>query len=416
LTPPPRGGHFSVSLVCLARDLIVHSGSSLCCAAAALALIGRRLGLASPTPSSSTIRSWLLRLGCYALCCPLPQGVAWAWLVDHTIQIGPQKLLVILGCPLPQVPFGHRNLTLQDLRLVALVPMEQSTHDLVDAELEKAVARTGQPRVIVSDHANDLKKGIEDFCRRHPQAAAVHDVAHYGANVLENRWTRDPRWQEFLRRLSQGNQKMRHTAEAYLLAPTLRPKARFMNVGPLLRFAQRVLRLLERETPPARVVEQYGWLLEYREALTGWLEEHRVVQATIERVRRHGLNAGTLAALEQSWGQLSDRPSTAMVAGYMRAYARKYGGQAKVGETLPGSTEVLESSFGKLKRLQGEASAAGFTGLVLALGALTGPADEAEVRQALDAVPNKGAEGWVKRTLGATLHWLRRQILGQNEE
>src|SRR5437867_9830459 len=57
-------------------------------------------------------------------------------------------------------------------------------------------------------------------------------------------------------------------------------------------------------------------------------------------------------------------------------YARKYGGQAKAGETLVGSTEVLESSFGKLKRLQGDASAAGFTGLVLALGALTGPRSE----------------------------------------
>src|SRR5262245_65132956 len=104
-----------------------------------------------------------------------------------------------------------------------------------------------------------------------------------------------------------------------------------------------------------------------------------------------------------------------MVAGHMRAYARKYGGQARPAETLVGSTEVLESSFGKLKRLQGDASAAGFTGLVLALGALTGQTEEAEVRQAMDAVPNKKAEGWIKRTLGATVHWVRRQILGQNE-
>jgi hypothetical protein len=156
-------------------------------------------------------------------------------------------------------------------------------------------------------------------------------------------------------------------------------------------------------------------LEEYRGALTGWLEEHRVVQTTIERVRRHGLNAGTLAALEESWGELSERPGTKMVAGHMRAYARKYGAQAREGETLVGSTEVLESSFGKLKRLQGDASAGGFTGLVLALGALVGPADEAQVRQALDAVPTKEAEGWVKRTLGATLHWLRRRILGEKD-
>jgi hypothetical protein len=402
-------------VVCLARDLIAHTGASLRCAAAALAVIAQRWSLDFPTPTFSTIRSWLLRLGCYALCRPLPKDVPWVWLVDHTIQLGPQKLLVIYGCPLAEVPFGQRNLALEDLRLVALVPMAQSTHELVDAELQKATARTGVPRLIVSDHGTDLKKGIEEFQTRHADTAFVHDVAHYGANVLENRWERDPRWQEFVRRLSAGNQKLRHTAEAYLLAPTLRPKARFMNVGPLLRFADRVLRLLQREAPAVRVVEQYAWLLEYRDALTGWLEEHRVVQRTIEQVRRHGVNAGTLAALEVAWGPLSDRVGTQMVAGHMRAYARRYGRQAREGETLVGSTEVLESSLGKLKHLQGDTAAGGFTGLVLALGALTGPTDEAEVRQALDAVPNKEAEGWVKRTLGATLHWLRRQFLGQKD-
>jgi hypothetical protein len=399
LTPPPRGGHFSVSLVCLACDLVLRTGASFRTADAVLALIAQYWNLPFATPSFSTIRSWILRRGCYALCCPLPKDVRWVWLIDHTIQIGSQKLFVIFGCPLGDVPFGKRNLALADLRLIALVPMEESTHELVDAELEKATARTGVPHSIVSDHATDLKKGIEDFQQRHPETVHVHDVAHYGANVLENRWERDPRWKEFLRQLSQGNQKMRQTAEAYLLAPTLRSKARFMNVGPLLRFTRRVLRLLVKETPNERVVEKYGWLLDYREALAGWLEQYRLVQMTIERVRRHGVDGNTLAELEKSWGELSDRPGTKMVAGYMRVYARRYGGRAAAGETLVGSTEALESSFGKLKRLEGDASKEGFTGMVLALGALTGNASEPEVREALDAVPGKEAEGWIRRTL-----------------
>ncbi len=393
----------------------MHSGASLRCAAAVLALIAGRWDLPCCTPSFSTIRSWILRLGYYALCCPLPKDIRWLWMVDHTIQIGSQKLFVILGCPLGEVPFGERNLALADLRLIALVPMEQSTHTLVCAELEKATVRTGTPHLILSDHATDLKKGIEDFQQHYPQTIHVHDVAHYGANVLENRWERDPRWNAFVRQLSQGNQKMRQTAEAYLMAPTLRPKARFMNVGPLLRFASRVLRLLEQDKPNESVVQKYGWLLDYREALVGWLEEHRLVQTTIERVRRHGVDANTLAELEKSWGELSARPGTAMVAGHMRVYARRYGGRAGAGESLVGSTEVLESSFGKLKRLEGDASGSGFTGMVLALGAVTGKASEAEVREALDAVPRKEAEGWIKRTLGATMGWLRRQVLGKEK-
>jgi hypothetical protein len=399
----------------LARDLIVGTGASFRCAAGVLALIAKRFALASATPCFSTIRSWIIRLGCYSLRCPLPQHTSWVWMVDHTIQIGPQKLLAVVGCVLTDVPFGKRSLTLGDLRLIALVPMTHSTHEHVAAELEKATARTGVPRLIVSDHGTDVKKGVEDFQKRHPITAHVHDIAHYGANVLENRWERDPRWQEFLRQLQQVNQKMRQTADAYLVAPTLRPKGRFMSVGPLLRFAKRVLQLLEREKPHEKVVARYGWLGDYRQPLEGWLEEHRLTQTTIEWVRRHGINSETLEKLERTWGKLSERPSTGMVAGYMRVYVRKYGRQAQPSETLVGSTEALESSFGKLKRLEGDKVSGGFTGLVLALGALTGNASEATVREALDAVPQKEADGWIKRNLGATLRWLRKSVFGKEQ-
>jgi hypothetical protein len=396
------------------RDLVKGTGVALRGLADVLAVLGQCWQLPFALPTANTIRSWLLRLGCAALCCPLPCDRPWVWLVDHTIQLGPQKLLVILGCPLADVPFG-RPLTLTDLRLVALVPMAQSTHVEVAAELARAAGRTGVPRLIVSDHGTDLKKGIADFRQCHPRTLQVQDVVHYGANVLENRWDRQPRWAEFVRQLQQTNQQLRHTPDAYLLAPTLRPKARFMNVGPLLRFAGRVRRLLDRTPANERVVTHYSWLHAYDDVLPGWLEEYRLVQTTIEQVRRHGLHAGTLPALEETWGALTNRSGTQMVAGHLRAYARKYGQQAAAGETLVGSTEALESSFGKLKRLEGDAARGGFTGLVLALGALTGPADEQTVRQALDAVPNKEAEGWLQRTLGTTITWLRRHVLQEKE-
>ena len=91
-----RGGQFSLSIVRLAVDLVVRAGTSMRGAAASLSLIVERLGLAVDVPSSGAIRSWLLRLGCFALTCELAAGV-WVLFVDHTVQIGPHKLLVILG-------------------------------------------------------------------------------------------------------------------------------------------------------------------------------------------------------------------------------------------------------------------------------------------------------------------------------
>jgi hypothetical protein len=416
MSPPPLGGHYSCSLISLFLDLYLQTGASLRCAANTFAVTVRHFNLAIAVPSFTTIRAWVLRLGCYALLRPLPQEVPWLWIIDHTTQIGEKKLFVIVGCPLPAVPFGQRCLSLADLHLVALVPMEQSNQDLIADELEEATQRAGTPGQILSDQAGDLTGGIELYQRRHPGTAAVGDVAHYGANVLENRWERDPRWAEMVKRFSEVNQQIRQTKDACLLSPKLRNKARFMSVGPLLRFARRVLALLKRESPNARAQLRYGWLLGYEEDLAGWLEQYDLVDKTIKRVRLHGVNSTTLEDLEKEWGPESQRGGTKMVRGHMRVYVRKTVRQIKGGETLAGSSEVLESAFGKLKAKAGESGKGELTGMAMSLGAILGNHDEDDVRQGLEHVPQKKAEGMISRLLGPTVRWLRHQLFGETEK
>jgi len=374
-----------------------------------------RHGFASlDVPSFSTIRSWLLRVGHYALTRALDQSTAWVWLVDHTIQIGTQKILVILGCPMDQVPFGQRALQLCDLQLVALVPMEKSNAALVEAELEQAVERTGRPRLIVSDQGSDLKKGISDFQDWYPRTAYVPDVAHYGATLLEHAWDDQSRWQQFIKELQSTSAKVRQTKSAYLLAPRMRAKARFMNVQVQLRFARRVLKLLQREVPHPKATEYYGWLKDYQEDLAVWEREHGLVQTTIELVRVQGLHAGTGPLLEQAWGEIDTRDSTIRIAERLRAYVTTYQPTAK-DERFVASTEVLESSFGKLKRIERQQSQDGMTGLVLALGTMVGQSTDADLKEALETTPQKKVDNWVGRVLGQSMQWFRRQFFGETK-
>mgnify|MGYP000358181773 CR=1 FL=1 len=365
-------------------------------------------------PCFSTIRSWLLRVGHYALTRPLDKSVPWVWLADHTIQIGVQKMLVILGCPMNQVPFGQRALQLSDLQLVALVPMEKSNGALVEAELEQAVERTGRPRLIVSDQGSDLKKGIADFQSWYPGTAYVPDAAHFGATVLEHAWDDEPRWQQFIKELQSTSAKLRQTKSAYLLAPRMRAKARFMNVHVQLRFARRVLKLLQREVPHPKAVEYYGWLNDYAEDLAVWEREHGLVQTAIELVRVEGLHAGTGPLLEQAWGEIGSRDSTVRIAERLRGYVAKYQ-PANKDERFVASTEVLESSFGKLKRIERQQSQDGMTSLVLVLGAMVGTCADADLQEALDKTPQKKVDNWVGRVLGKSMQWFRRQFFAETK-
>lgn len=410
----PRGGHYPISIISLSLRLVLQACTSLRAAAAALALFVQQGFGSFAVPCFSTIRSWLLRVGCYALSRPLDRTVPWVWLIDHTIQIGSTKLLVILGCPLAQVPFGERASQLADWQLIALVPMEKSNGKAVEAELEKAMERTGAPYQIASDQGSDLLKGIGDFQSWYPRTAHVPDVAHYGANVLEKAWDNQPRWQQFMHDLKNVSAKLRQTPTAYLLPPQQRPKARFMNIGVQLRFAGRVLKLLDRPDPHAKAVEIYGWLRDYRDDLAIWEREHALVQTTIETLRVHGLHAQTQAQLDTAWQEIGPRETTIRIAEQLRDYVKCHQ-PTQAGVHFVASTEVLESSFGKLKRLERDQSGDGITGLVLALGAIVGNLSDEDLKESLDSVPQKEAEGWIDRRIGKTMQWFRRQFFKQTK-
>jgi hypothetical protein len=409
-----RGGQFSVTVVRLAVDRVLQAGASLRGAAAGLSLIAARLDLDVAMPSYSAVRSWLLRLGCHALTCSLPSG-EWVWLVDHTVQIGACKLLVIVGCLRNEAPLGERPLRQSDLHLVGLSLMERATQETVAVELTRAAKRTGAPRQIVSDQGSDLNGGVKRFQQQHPGTAHVHDLAHQAANVLKQRWGKDERWSAFVARLAQAGAKLRQTREAHLRPPTVRPKARFMNVGPTLRFAGRVLKLLDTRGSSARTEEHYGWLREYRESFTGWIGEQAVAESAVRHVRTHGVGRDTPMALEAAWSQVEWTPGARDVAARLRTAVRNEGAQARPGEALVGSTEVLESTFGTLKRLERSYAGDGFTGLTLALGAIVGNRSEETIREALGAVPKKEAEAWVKQLLGTTVQMYRRVFVSSGK-
>ena len=79
-------------------------------------------------------------------------------------------------------------------------------------------------------------------------------------------------------------------------------------------------------------------------------------------------------------------------------------GQAcKENERLLGSSEVIESVFGKQKYLERDYAKEGFTSLILGIGAFVGTLTVDSVKEALVATPVKMVVDWCKDVLGETL-------------
>lgn len=410
-----RHHHYGVRSVLVVVSLVVSAATSLRGAGRALAVMQACVGLVSWPPSWSSTRLWLLRLGYYKLTRAKEEGSDWVWIVDHVVQTGQEKCLLIVGIRLSTLPAVGEYLTHADVEPIAIYPVTQSNGEIVYQQLAEACKHTGVPREILSDQGSDLHKGIRQFCQAHPETSFIYDIKHKVAAVLKRELGATPTWQEFSRLAGQTTQRVQQTALAALAPPRQRRKARYMNVGELVAWGVRMWQYLEEESPRQewdrqRVEAAVGWVRQYRHEVEHWRQWVEVGTITEQFVKTHGVSASGAPQLQHRLAAAGTLPRTQQLCADFVQFVTEEGAKANAGERLVGSSEVIESIFGKWKRLEGEQARSGLTGLVLALGAIVAPTTATVIKQALTTVPTKTVLTWCREKLGKTVQATRRAL------
>ncbi len=155
------------------------------------------LKLDLPSPVWQTGRLWLLRLGYYKLQRPKEKADDWVWLADHTVQLGKEKCLVLLGARLSALPRDGSGLKYEDVEPTDLFPVTRSNGEIVHQQLTETATKTGVPRQIITDHGSDIKSGVERFCNEHENICYTYDITHKIATILKRELKDDESWNEF---------------------------------------------------------------------------------------------------------------------------------------------------------------------------------------------------------------------------
>jgi hypothetical protein len=77
-----------------------------------------------------------------------------------------------------------------------------------------------------------------------------------------------------------------------------------------------------------------------------------------------------------------------------------------------GSSEVIESVFGKFKRREQTQAKSGFTALILTMSAMVATTTREVIHKALETVPTNCVLEWCKKTLGNSLQAQRKKAFG----
>ena len=409
-------GQITLHILWVLRAVSFRSGSAV---AGTLIEWGVGRELFSAAPHATTVRWWLLRLGHYQLHREKEQATDWVWLIDHSNQIGKEKFLAVLGIRLAHLPPAGQALRLCDLQVIDLQPVTVSDKQVVYQQLQANVAKTGVPRAILHDRGGDLAGGTALFREAHPETIELYDVAHKAACLLKALLGGDERFRQFGGQVGRTKCQLQQTELAFLVPPKPREKARYMNLQALIQWGRQTLAMVD--APPqavlkhvttARLEEKLGWLRDYREALDEWCQVQDVISSAVEFVRQEGLSQDTPGRLAERLNPLPLRSVAAGVRSQLLAFVQDQASQARPGERLPGSSEILESCFGKYKSLERDQVHGGLTSLLLAFGACVSKITKETVHAALTQCKTKHVIEWTREKLGAT-HASKRRLAYQ---
>ena len=399
--------HYSIGHMHLWLNLVLLATTTLRCSSRALEVMFSFFNLPFKIPSWYTGRLWLMRLGYYKLNRAKTIAEDWIWILDHSVQIGQEKCLCILGIRLSQLP--TRPLNYNDLEPIELLPVIQSNGSIVYQQLESTIKKTGVPREIISDHGSDLNVGISLFIQKHPNTCLIYDIKHKTASLLKSMFEKDKEWIKFTEQCTLTKQQCQQTELAFLAPPNQRSKARYMNIDVLILWGMKTINYLNShqsemtDEAKEKIENKLSWILSKESMLNELSMVLNVIEKTETYIRHNGIMRNTSKQLAQELDGLTLNNKSLLIENNLIEFVAQESRKARKGERLLGSSEIIESLFGRQKNLSQEHSKGGFTGLVLSMAAFVSDTTQETISQAMNYAKTSTVIEWTKEKLGKTV-------------
>lgn len=366
-------------------------------------------------PSHTTIRQWLLKIGLYKLTCPKYSPSGWFFIIDTSIQMGHQKCVVVLGIKNSDI---NKNFcpTLDSAEPLVVKPLVNSPGEVIQEILEEAVAITGaSPIGIISDEGVENKKGVRLFIQNHSETIHLFDASHKINNCLKKELNNDPVWLAFKVAAANSIQHLKQSSIAHLAPPRQRSKERMHSAFHLISWGIRVLNFLDSEkavTLTSNERSKIDWIKEYRCAFHNYLYFQKICKHGLEIVHEQGyfFDMGNEFCKKIKYLSKTDQRCINF-QNKIKAILQAEGQKIPEGVNYLGSSEIIESLFGKFKAMEDNHASSGLTSLILAIPALLGKLDESIIFKALKEVSILDVKQWIEKKLGSTFLSKRRHAL-----
>lgn len=368
-------------------------------------------GLLGKIPCHNTVENWVKKCGLkvYETSATSFQDTDYAQIVDESMMIGSEKLLLTLGVP---AVHQQRPLNCSDVHVLDIAVSESWNGENIGTQLKAAAEKVGRnPLYVISDNAAVMNKGIR--CSGFNQQ---RDISHSLGMFLERVYKNEADFKAYLKLMTEPKFKYNMKKIAYLLPPTQRTIARFMNLSEWVEWSSKMLCNYHSLSVEERAVFSF---VPQNASLIDELTE--VVQCVnqIEFLCKHkGFSKETVKACKQKIKQYLLNGNSRMIRLGESIYQFLTDELRVITTDIVhnNSSDIIESLFGKYKARKSFNKLNGVTPFILLLPIYTRLNDDAPNRRfdfkgALEDKRMEHLETWKKDNLTQNLVQLRSKYL-----
>lgn len=347
------------------------------------------LGMELSLPGKSSIQNWEKKLGYYRLTHPEKQG-DWMIILDESISIGQQKLLLILGVNLQHYGFD-KALQFSDMALLDLAISSSWKNEAISQRLNDLKAGGINIAYAVGDGGTNLVKGLKNS-----NIYRIADCTHAIGNLLKHQYNSNEEFLRFSKQCGVLKRQIQLSKYAKFSPPKQRIKGRFLNLQELSKWAYRLLNMLSDDSQQLdqQIYEKISWLKDYKTLVTAIYEQCQTMNQLFEILKKQGLSK----ASQQACLHLLDKSNCPdyFVQGVTK-YLQTNVGLLKGRKKLICCSDIIESYFGKYKYMVSKNKNPMITDACLSIGNFNQKFDESVIKKALEKVKIVDLKQWKEK-------------------
>jgi hypothetical protein len=375
-------------------------------------------------PHFTSVINWTLRVGLGLLRQVAPIPPPWVAIIDHSIDIGTKKALVVLRVPLAALSQRGAAIRLGDCQCVGLTLADTVNGETVALQLQAIFQHSGTPAAITKDCDATLHKGVRLWMENAGVSVPViEDIGHVLAAALKAQFEQTSEYQRFTSLAAKAAKALRQTELAFLIPPKLRSKGRFLSIGKLARWGEKMLGVLavkgraSKGSALAKLRAALPGFLTLRAFLATFATTAVTLSRVMEILKHQGLHHSTYTQCCQLAEQL---PANSMVKHRLHAWLNRHIDIQRQLTSLPllVSSDIVESLFGNFKHILERSPQADLNRTALLIPALCGHPDAATLSNALVHARQGDLATWEQEHIPYTMRKKRQAFfaVGQSQK